>query len=78
MEENKKNREKGLNMFPSVDTSEAYTPDQIKYNKVRVGLKQLVDAILTTSGDLKKVNPRLADKKEVLQAIDRLDNLKLV
>ena len=73
MEEKIDKKAKGFNMFPSIDTSEAYTPDQIKYNKVKVGLKQLVDAILVAGGDLKKVNPKLADKKEVLQAIDRLD-----
>ena len=42
------------------------------FAKIRVGLKTLDDAILTM-GDLKKTNTRLADKTEVLRAIDNGD-----
>lgn len=42
------------------------------FSKIKVGLKTLNDAVINYS-DLRKVNPRLADKKEILQAIDRCD-----
>ena len=58
------------------DTSVAGSPSErpsLDFNKVKVGLKTLEDAVLTSSGDLKKANPRLADKNEVLKAIDNCD-----
>ena len=44
----------------------------IDYSKIKVGLKTLDDAILQL-GDLKKANPRLADKQTVLKAIQDKD-----
>ena len=42
----------------------------IDFNKIRVGAQTLEDAIIEI-GLLKKVNPRLADKKLVLDAINK-------
>ena len=47
-------------------------PPVVDYNKIRIGAKVLDDAILRL-GYLKKVNPRLADKQTILQAIDNYD-----
>lgn len=44
----------------------------IDFNKIKVGAKNLDDAIFKL-GDLKKINPRLADKETVLRAIDTYD-----
>ena len=74
-----KEKEQGRRSFHiplPTDTSEAGSPSErpsLDFNKVRVGLKTLEDAVLTNGGDLKKVNPRLADKNEVLKAIDSCD-----
>ena len=40
----------------------------VDFAKIKVGIKTLEDAVVNL-GDLKKTNPRLADKKEVLRAI---------
>ena len=42
----------------------------IDYGKIKVGLKDLDDAVLSV-GTLKKINPRLADKKNVITAIEQ-------
>lgn len=42
------------------------------FSKIRVGAKNLEDAIFQLS-DFKKTNPQLADKNNILQAIDRND-----
>ena len=58
------------------DTSEEYSPSQRKnldFQKIKVGLKTLEDAVLSNSGDLKKANPRLASKENVLKAIETYD-----
>lgn len=55
-----------VNSIPSA----AY--DSTQFAKIRVGLKTLEDAIFT-GGDLKKVNTRMADKDEVLRAINNGD-----
>ena len=44
----------------------------LDFNKIKIGAKNLDDAILKL-GDLKKVNPRLANKETVLKAIDNYD-----
>ena len=67
-------KRKDLQMTFMNDTDESvysqpYNPD---FSKIKVGLKTLDDAVVTL-GDLKKVNPRLADKKEVLRAINNGD-----
>lgn len=47
-----------------------FTP--LNFNKIKVGTKSLGDAIFKL-GDLKKANPRLADKTTILRAIDEYD-----
>ncbi len=63
-------KSKGFNI--AIDnTHEAYSPslDPVTdFSKIRVGAKVLDDAIVIL-GDLKKANPRLANKEEVLRAI---------
>lgn len=49
--------------------NETYAPD---FSKIRTGAGILEDALIDVS-NLKKINPRLADKKEVLRAIDNCD-----
>ena len=44
----------------------------IDYSKIKIGAKNLDDAIFKL-GDLNKANPRLADKNTVLRAIDEYD-----
>lgn len=44
----------------------------IDFNKIKVGVKDLEDAVFKLS-DLKRTNPRLADKQTVLRAIDNYD-----
>lgn len=39
------------------------------FSKIKVGLKQLEDAVINL-GDYRKANPRLADKEEILRAIN--------
>ena len=71
---NQQNTEKrNFNIPLSTDTSEAYAPKNLDFSKVKVGLKTLEDAVLINSGDLRKANPRLADKENVLRAIDTYD-----
>ena len=40
----------------------------VDFAKIRVGVKSVSDAILKL-GDLRRVNPQLADKEQVLSAI---------
>ena len=47
-------------------------PQNLNFNKIKVGAKVLDDAILNL-GDLKKANPLLADKNNVLRAINSYD-----
>ena len=70
---------KGFHIPLASDTSELPTLDRrtLDFNKVKVGIKMLEDAVLTNAGDLKRVNPDLADKKTVLNAIDKLDYVKM-
>ena len=58
---------KGFNMNLASDTDERYAPTD--FNKIRVGIKTLDDAIITY-GDLKKANPRLGTKVNVLKAMN--------
>ena len=46
--------------------------DAVDFSKIKVGIKTLDDAVLTL-GDLKKANPRLANKDEVLRALQNAD-----
>ena len=67
-------RSKGFNIRTTSDTSERPSLD---FNKIKIGLKTLEDAVITNAGDLKKVNPSLADKQEVLRAINNFDYAKM-
>lgn len=44
----------------------------LDFSKIKVGIKTLDDAILDL-GELKKIDPRLADKKTILKAIHNQD-----
>ena len=45
---------------------------ELDFSKIKIGVKTVEDAIYNL-GDLKKVDPRLGDKKEVLRAINNGD-----
>ena len=59
-------KEKGFDMPLANDTDERYTPTD--FNKIKVGLKTLEDAIVTY-GSLSKASPRLGNKEYVINAI---------
>lgn len=66
-------KKKGFTMDLAIDTqddvySQTYMP--IDFSKIKVGAETLEDAVLDL-GSLHKQNPRLADKKAILDAIDR-------
>ena len=66
-------KKKGFTIDLAIDTqddvySQTYMP--IDFSKIKVGAKTLEDAVLDL-GSLHKQNPRLADKKTILDAIDR-------
>ena len=63
-------KEKGFRMTLATDTDERYTP--IDFNKIKVGLKTLDDAIVTY-GTVNRVNPRLGTKENVLRAMNNGD-----
>ena len=71
-------KKKGFAMQPEKDISEVYVPNSVKetpftdFSKIKVGIKTLDDAIFNL-GELKKINPRLADKETVLRAIQSND-----
>ena len=56
------------------DTEDIYSKafNTIDFSKIKVGIKTLDDAVVNL-GDLKKINPRLSDKKEVLRVINDCD-----
>ena len=68
-------RSKGFYIPLDSGTNEEYDPIKrnIDFTKIKLGAKTLEDAVITNSGDLKKVNPSLADKENVLRAIDNYD-----
>ena len=65
-------KKKGFNMIGTEDdqilnqANGSYVP--VDFAKIRVGVKSVSDAIIKL-GDLRKVNPQLADKVQVLRAI---------
>ena len=68
-------KKKGFNMIGTEDyqipsQANGYVP--IDFAKIKVGVKSVSDAILKL-GDFYKINPQLADKKEVLRAIHQYD-----
>ena len=60
-------RNKGFRIPLNSDTSELPSRPSLDFSKVKIGVKSLEDAVITNAGDLKKVNPNLADKQEVLR-----------
>ena len=74
MDRKKQIKEKGFNIPLSNDTNERPSLD---FNKIKVGIKTLEDAVITNAGDLKKANPNLADKQNVLRAINTYDYAKM-
>ena len=67
-------KKKGFNMIREEDIQDVYAPsfNPVDFAKIKVGMKTLDDAVVNL-GDLKRTNPRLADKKEVLRAIHNGD-----
>ena len=67
-------KKKGFTMNLADDTQDVYSQayKTIDFSKIRVGVKTLEDAILDL-GSLHKENPKLADKRTVLNAIDKND-----
>lgn len=61
-------KSKGFDMPLAKDTEEAYTPTD--FSRIKIGLKTLDDAIVSY-GDLSKINARLANKTNVLNAINQ-------
>lgn len=72
-------KEKGFRMNLASDTSELPTLDRgtLDFTKIKIGVKTLEDAVLTNAGDLRKARPDLADKQNVLKAIDNYDFAKM-
>lgn len=68
--------------FDMVGTEDYQIPNQatgyvpVDFAKIRVGVKSVSDAILKL-GDLRKLNPQLADKEQVLRAIQYGDLEKM-
>ena len=80
MDKNEEIKNKGFHIPLISDTRELYQANQRKnldFTKLKVGLKTLEDAVITNAGDLKKISPTLADKKEVLNAISKQDYEKM-
>jgi hypothetical protein len=75
MSKEKERQSRDLSIPLASGTSEEYTPEKrnLDFSKIKIGLKTLEDAVLTNSGDLKKASPSLADKMNVLKAIDSYD-----
>ena len=66
-------KSKGFNIVQgSVETSYKEAIPNTEFSKIKIGAKYLDDAILEL-GDLKRANPQLADKANVLRAINNYD-----
>lgn len=67
-------KKKGFSIIREEDIQDEPNPtfNPTDFSKIKVGIKTLDDAIISLS-DLKKANPRLADKKEVLRALEYND-----
>ena len=66
---------KGFNMVLPRDTNQqqtGYQTPNIDFGRIKVGAKKLDDATLRL-GDIRKENPRLADKATILKAISTYD-----
>ena len=78
-ERNDQIKAKGFNMSNAVVDATPYQEEQmprqhvpIDFNKIKIGAKTLEDAVVDI-GILKKINPRLANKENVLRAIYNYD-----
>lgn len=74
-------KKKGFSIISSNDTPDNFTAVTnpfvpIDFSKIKVGTQTLQDAIVEL-GDLKKVNPRIVDKKFVLDAIRKSDYITM-
>ena len=72
-------KQKGFNMIGTEDDqipNEVNNFAPVDFAKIRVGVKSVSDAILKL-GDFRRVNPNLADKGQVLQAIHYCDYEKM-
>ena len=65
-------KKKGFTINLANDTQDVYSQayKTIDFSKIKVGAKTLEDAVLDL-GSLHRQNPRLADKKAILDAIDK-------
>ena len=74
-------KKKGFSMISSNDTPDKYAAATnefipIDFSKIKIGTQTLDDAIVKL-GDLRKINPKLADKKNVLDAIHTNDYITM-
>ena len=68
-------KKKGFSIpLSSSNLDEKYT--SINFSKIKIGAKTLDDATLSL-GELRRINPRLADKKEILRAMNMKDIEKM-
>lgn len=80
MSDNEHKQNRDFSKISSIrNPSEEYVPEKrsFDFQKTKIGLKMLEDAVLTNAGDLKKVSPNLADKQNVLRAINTRDYGKM-
>ena len=65
-------KKKGFSMNLADDTQDTYSQayNSIDFSKIRVGVKTLDDAVLDL-GFLHKQNPKLANKRTIVEALDR-------
>lgn len=63
-------KRKGFNMALADSTPDVSLQSPNDFSKIRVGIKQLTDAVIDV-GSYKKVNPKCGDKETVLKAINR-------
>ena len=67
-------KKKGFNIDPSNDTRnpyENYVP--VDFSKIKVGMQTLKDATIEDVAPLKKISPRLCDKRAIQRAIAEND-----
>lgn len=63
-------KKKGFSMINEAEKIDTFNP--IDFSKIKVGLKTLDNAVLSL-GSFKKLNPKLANKDNVLNAINKCD-----
>ena len=63
-------KKKGFSMINETEKIDTFNP--IDFSKIKVGLKTLDNAVLSL-GSFKKLNPKLANKDNVLNAINKCD-----